>query len=1071
MTTFPTSRRLIAALLLVAAALGKSKTLGPCPQGEFASCPLYAVGYSKFCYASMDKDPASDWPPYSTGVPTRCRHPYITMPEGWELVPYNDAVITNVVALHAFGTGCLVFAEGMAYRGAAAPFGTSPGTKCGEDGKNFLSTSGNTHKVVDSVCDFKVLMRTTPCQGCPPGKWSDQTGITSDAQCQGCSPGKWSDQTRLTSDAQCQGCSPGKWSDQTGLASDAQCQGCSPGKWSDQTGLTSGAQCQGCSPGKWSDQTGLTSDAQCQACEAGKSSNLTGQPVQAACQSCLPGQFAKASGQARCTLCKPGEYRGSSDVSTTSCLACPEGRYQTERGQSACLMCAKGEVQNQTNETSCEQCKPNFFANETGMSACHRCPIGQLAGPGSQSCSNCGAGTFGLRFGECNDCTAGRYRVNHKDPDKNNPKICDKCPKGYYQKLEGQASCLPCLPGEFGNETGLQTCHKCAIGKKSEGQNATTCSVCADGQYSDSKGNGKCERVPPGYYSTADGIAMPCELDFVCEGQRNKPTPVQNGYIVLSGGVASVKVPLGSYIHCKDPTAANDGTPCDEWTFSPCREGTYGFDPPQKNPCKNCSAGKTSFGSATKCTPCSKGKFAQSEGTVCANCPRGYFQPQYEQPSTQCFKCPAGFDQPQEGEASCVDLGLNLITSCPDSDSYLNDTSADPRDYKCEICPPGAACTSDKAAWSNLGPLFGFWKIPKADRAASTTVGVENNAKLSWKSTTVFVKCLYPPACLGAPNRALEGRFISEDHVDLAMVGWNHRHQAINNASSSMCATALGFRNQSRLCHSCNATSRRLGTNRCFKCPDAGQNWGLMVLGFFVALFVLCFLVGGAIADAGRQALSSTVQKIFLNYLQIASLSLAFPLHWPPALETLFQFQGAVSTVGETLINPDCVIASSSAAARFYYKQVGFAAVPFIAVVVSFAFWLVYGIVKKTPFFAKRRQRVGDEEEIPQTPKDKFVVTVTYLLYLIFPTLCAQAFRIFDCKTVAGVQYLAIDLEHPCFTGDHLIAVLTLGVGQLAVYVLGLPLLILFFLRRNRRARGGLKRHVVQVRYGLFYSA
>ena len=96
---------------------------------------------------------------------------------------------------------------------------------------------------------------------------------------------------------------------------------------------------------------------------------------------------------------------------------------------------------------------------------------------------------------------------------------------------------------------------------------------------------------------------------------------------------------------------------------------------------------------------------------------------------------------------------------------------------------------------------------------------------------------------------------------------------------------------------------------------------------------------------------------------------------------------------------------------------------------------------------------------------------MTLLVYLIFPTLCAQAFQIFDCKTVAGVQYLAVDLEHPCFTGDHLIAVLTLGVGQLAVYVVGLPLLILFFLRRNRRARGGLKRHVVQVRYGLFYSA
>ena len=47
------------------------------------------------------------------------------------------------------------------------------------------------------------------------------------------------------------------------------------------------------------------------------------------------------------------------------------------------------------------------------------------------------------------------------------------------------------------------------------------------------------------------------------------------------------------------------------------------------------------------------------------------------------------------------------------------------------------------------------------------------------------------------------------------------------------------------------------------------------MLGLFVALLVLCFLVGGAIKDAGKQALSSAVQKILLNYLQVAALATA----------------------------------------------------------------------------------------------------------------------------------------------------------------------------------------------------
>lgn len=291
-----------------------------------------------------------------------------------------------------------------------------------------------------------------------------------------------------------------------------------------------------------------------------------------------------------------------------------------------------------------------------------------------------------------------------------------------------------------------------------------------------------------------------------------------------------------------------------------------------------------------------------------------------------------------------------------------------------------------------------------------------------------------------------------------------------NTSSTFVCATTLGFRNRSRLCHTCNATSRRQSNDRCTKCPDDGQNWGLIVLGFFVTLLVLCFVVRGAIGDAGKQSLSSAVKKITLNYLQVAALALAFPLRWPPALESLFEFQSAVSTVGEALINPDCLAKSSSPASLFYNKQAGFAAMPFIAVLVAFAFWFVYGSIKATPFFDKRK-KTREGEIAVSTPKDKFVVTVTVVVYLIFPTLCSQAFQIFDCKTIAGVQYLAVDLEHPCYTGDHLAAVLTLGVGQLVVFVVGLPLLMLLFLRRNRVKEGGLNRHVVRVRYGLFFSA
>jgi hypothetical protein len=182
----------------------------------------------------------------------------------------------------------------------------------------------------------------------------------------------------------------------------------------------------------------------------------------------------------------------------------------------------------------------------------------------------------------------------------------------------------------------------------------------------------------------------------------------------------------------------------------------------------------------------------------------------------------------------------------------------------------------------------------------------------------------------------------------------------------------------------------------------------------------------------------------------------------------LFDFQSAVSTIGEALLNPDCVTRASSPAELFYAKQAGFAALPFGAILVAFLFWWGYGVVKKTPFLAKRRM-VGPQ--MSTTPKDKFVVTVGVVIYLIFPQLCGQAFQMFDCKTIAGVQFLSVDLEEPCYEGDHLTAVLTLGIGQFVVFVVGLPVLVLLFLQRNRRISSGLDRHVVQVRYGLFFGA
>ena len=50
--------------------------------------------------------------------------------------------------------------------------------------------------------------------------------------------------------------------------------------------------------------------------------------------------------------------------------------------------------------------------------------------------------------------------------------------------------------------------------------------------------------------------------------------------------------------------------------------------------------------------------------------------------------------------------------------------------------------------------------------------------------------------------------------------------------------------------------------------------------------------------------------KIFMNYLQVISLSKGFNLNWPGELITVFKVQGQASQIAEQVFALDCFIAS-----------------------------------------------------------------------------------------------------------------------------------------------------------------
>ena len=177
----------------------------------------------------------------------------------------------------------------------------------------------------------------------------------------------------------------------------------------------------------------------------------------------------------------------------------------------------------------------------------------------------------------------------------------------------------------------------------------------------------------------------------------------------------------------------------------------------------------------------------------------------------------------------------------------------------------------------------------------------------------------------------------------------------------------------------------------------------------------------------------------------------------------MFDFQGAISTAGEHILNPDCSVRGISAADLFFAKQIAYALTPPALGLIIFALWRTYAACRGISW--SDRATVSTH-----TIKDKMIVTLCVLLYFFWPTSLKQAFGMFSCRFVGSNRdkmYLMADFEEPCFEGRHAIYAIFVGASQIILYALGLPLLVFVFLWRHRNE---LNKPVVRFRYGLFFA-
>ena len=135
-----------------------------------------------------------------------------------------------------------------------------------------------------------------------------------------------------------------------------------------------------------------------------------------------------------------------------------------------------------------------------------------------------------------------------------------------------------------------------------------------------------------------------------------------------------------------------------------------------------------------------------------------------------------------------------------------------------------------------------------------------------------------------------------------------------------------------------------------------------------------------------------------------------------------------------------------------------------IAILVPFPLyvaWRLYAFYKRIPWNERKTCR-------DITPKDKFHISVVNIGYLMYPTLCLQAFALFNCRYVGETLYLSADLEVQCFTGYHLTMVVVFGGIQIVGFVIGMPIFLYVMLKKKNK-QNKLSHAKNTTRFGLFY--
>ncbi|CDW79966.1 UNKNOWN [Stylonychia lemnae] len=328
---------------------------------------------------------------------------------------------------------------------------------------------------------------------------------------------------------------------------------------------------------------------------------------------------------------------------------------------------------------------------------------------------------------------------------------------------------------------------------------------------------------------------------------------------------------------------------------------------------------------------------------------------------------------------------------------------------ECSPCPIERAFCEGGA---NLGPRPGYWRRTN--------------------TSSNFIKCMNPPACLGWFPNYKDGIY------------------------EPLGQCAKGYRGI--LCTQCIDNYSSTGNFQCSKCPDMVSNVIIMIAIIFGVGFALVMMVRSTLAGAlEKKNAVSIYMKILMNHFQLILLVSSFNFSWPEEVTSFFSSSSPVAESSSQIFSIDCFMTGQGSSddqsnlfRTFFLKLLAFALLPILLACASYGFWFLNQKIKKTEF-----------------QRGKAISTLVITMFIIHPNIVQYMFDDFNCKNVDGEQRIYKDLQTMCWSPIHTFWSYFVAMPSIVVWGLGIPAFAFVLLTRDRQKLNTLE---IREKLGFLYN-